>query len=239
MPYSRLLHKLDFYGVRDQTSNWIRSFLEIRKQEVVLDGSHSDRSDVLSGVPQGTVLGPLLFLAYINDMPESLRSSDCRLFADDSLLYCVVNKVSDCKLLQQDLTALEQWEGTWQMSFNPSKCTVIRVSTGRRHKFQSIYTLHGQTLDVVDGSKYLGVTVTNNLSWSKHVSDTAGKAHRSLGFLRRNFKGIYLSKALTCMKILYKQELLFCQGDGYFWPHCCMNNLYISHRSLYAPTYSF
>ena len=188
VPYSRLLHKLDFYGVRDQTSTWIRSFLENRKQRVVLDGSHSDRSDVLSVVPQGAVLGPLLFLAYINDMPESLRSSDCRLFADDSLLYCVVNKASDCELLQQDLTTLEQWEATWQMSFNPSKCTVIRVSTGRRHKFQSTYTLHGQTLDVVDGSKYLGVTVTDNLSWSKHVSDKAGKAHRFLGFLRRNFK---------------------------------------------------
>ena len=121
-------------------------------------------------------------------MSESLRSSDYRLFADDSLLSCVVNKASDCKLLQQDLTALEQWEATWQMSFNPSQCTVIRVSAGRRHKFQSRYTLHGQTLDVVDGSKYLGVTVTDNVSWSKHVSDTAGKAHRSLGFLRRNFK---------------------------------------------------
>ena len=152
MPYSRRLHKLDFYGVRDQTSNCLRSFFENRKQEVVLDGSHSDWSDVLSGVPQGTVLGSLLFLAYINDMPESLRSSDCRLFADDSLLYCVVNKASDCKLLQQDLTVLEQWEATWQMSFNLSKCTVIRVSTGRRHKFQSTYTLHGQTLDVVDCS---------------------------------------------------------------------------------------
>ena len=74
------------------------------------------------------------------------------------------------------------------MTFNPSKCTTIRVSTGRRHKFQSTYMLHGQTLDVVDGSKYLGVTVTDNLSWSKHVSDTASKAHCSLGFLRRNFK---------------------------------------------------
>ena len=183
MPYSRLFHKLDFYGVQDQTSNWIRSFLENRKQEVVLDGSHSDRSDVLSGVPQGIVLGPLLFLAYINDIPESLRSSDCRLFADDSLLYCVVNKASDCKLLQQDLTALEQWEAICHMTFSPSKCTVIRVSTGKRHTFQSTYTLHGQTLDVVDGSKYLAVTVTDNLSCSKHVSDTAGKVHRSEGTL--------------------------------------------------------
>ena len=187
--YSRFLHKLYFYGERDKTSNWIRSFLENSKQEVVLDGAYSVWSDVLSRVPQGTVLGPLLFLAYINDMPESLRSLDCRLFADNSLLYCVVNKASDCKLgLQQGLTALEQWEATWQMSFNPSKCTVIRVSTSRRHKSQSTYTLHGQTLEIVDGSKYLGVTVTDNLSWSKHVSDTADKVHRSLGFLKRNIK---------------------------------------------------
>ena len=188
MPYSRLLHKLNFYGVRNQTSNWIKSFLENRKQEVVLDGSHSDQSDVLSGVPQGTVLVPLLFLAYINDMPESLRSSDCRLFADDSLLYCAVSKASDCKLLQQDLTALEQWETDWQMSFNPRKCTVIWAHTGRSIKYQSTYTLHGQTLEVVVGSKYPGVTVTDNLSWTRHVSDTAGKTKRSLGFLRRNFK---------------------------------------------------
>ena len=86
------------------------------KQGVVLDGSHLDQPDVLSGVPQGTVFVPLIFLAYIKDMPESPRSSDCRLFAYDSLLYCVVNKTSDCKLLQQDLTALEQWKVTWQMS---------------------------------------------------------------------------------------------------------------------------
>ena len=72
VPYSRLLHKLDVYGVKDQTSNSIRSFLQIHNQGVVLDGSHSDWSDVLSGVPKGTVLGSLLSLAYINDMPESL-----------------------------------------------------------------------------------------------------------------------------------------------------------------------
>ena len=74
------------------------------------------------------------------------------------------------------------------MSFNPSKCTVIRVHTGRKVKFQSSYRLRGQTLEVVDGSKYLGVTETDNLAWSKHVSAIAGKARRSLGFLRRNFK---------------------------------------------------
>ena len=95
---SRLLYKLDFYGIRAKTNIWTKCFLETRKQEVVLYGSHSGQSDVLSGVSQVTVLGPMLFLAYISDLPESLRSSDCRLFADDNLLSCAVNKANDCQL---------------------------------------------------------------------------------------------------------------------------------------------
>ena len=116
---------------RNKTSSWINAFLGNRKQVVVLDGAHSSQADVLSGVPQGTVLGPHLFLAYINDLPESLRTSGCRLFADDNLLYCIVNKACDNDKLQRDLSSLEEWE-KWQMSFSPSKCTTIRVSTGKK-----------------------------------------------------------------------------------------------------------
>ena len=189
VPHSRLLYKLDYYGVRGQTNTWIKGFLSDRKQQVLLEGTQSIRADVLSGVPQGTVLGPLLFLAYINDLPDSLRSSDARLFADDSLLYRTVNGAKDNSLLQEDLAALEEWERIWQMSFNPSMCSVIRVTAGKRKKvFQSSYRLHGQELEVVDSSKYLGVKVTNDLTWSSHIADVAGKANRSLGFLRRNFK---------------------------------------------------
>ena len=89
--HSRLLYKMDYYGVRGIAHSWIKAFLSNRKQEVVLQGHHSIQADVLSGVPQGTVLGPLLFLAYINGLPDSLKSSDARLFADDSLLYLTVN----------------------------------------------------------------------------------------------------------------------------------------------------
>ena len=188
-PISRLLFKLDYYGVRGQTNTWIKGFLSDRKQQVLLEGTHSNRADVLSGVPQGTVLGPLLFLAYINDLPDSLRSSDTRMFADDSLFYRTVNGAKDNSLLQEDLAALEKWERIWQMCFNPSKCSVIRVAAGKRKKvFQSSYRLHGQELEVVDSSKYLGVKVTNDLTWSSHIADVASKANRSLGFLRRNFK---------------------------------------------------
>jgi len=87
-------------------NQWIKSFLSNRKQQVVLEGTKSDQDNVISGVPQGTVLGPLLFLAYINDMPDC-TSSDIRLFADDSLMYRAIKSIDDKSRLQQDLDALE------------------------------------------------------------------------------------------------------------------------------------
>ena len=156
------------------------------KQSVLLDGTRSSEADVLSGVPQGTVLGPLLFLAFINELPESTRNSDARLFADDCLLYRHIASNNDSALLQQDLTALERWEETWQMTFHPAKCTVIRISTNRRQIINTSYQLHGHTLEVVDSSKYLGVTISEDLTWRKHIEDTATKANKTLGFVRRN-----------------------------------------------------
>ena len=112
VPHTRLLHKLDNYGVRDNVKRWIESFLSQREQQVILDGVRSDTAEVLSGVPQGTVLGPLLFLCFINDLPESIKSSQAKLFADDSLLFMVIKNDSDIALLQGDLSALEHWEKT-------------------------------------------------------------------------------------------------------------------------------
>ena len=88
-------------------------------------------AQVLSGVLQYSVLGPLLFLAYINDMPETIIHSKIRLFADDTILFRAINGTIDSQLLQEDLTTLENWENRWQMSFNPSKCTVIRVAPNK------------------------------------------------------------------------------------------------------------
>jgi len=184
VPHTRLLHKLEHYGVRNSTLKWIKDFLSNRTQSVILENHKSAPLEVVSGVPQGTVLGPLLFLAYINDLPEA-TSSSARLFADDCLLYRRIRKTEDADILQKDLTSLEQWEKTWQMSFHPEKCTVIRIS-GRRQKHQSSYQLHGHNLDVVDSGKYLGVTISNDLYWTKHINQTSSKASRTLGFIRRN-----------------------------------------------------
>ena len=98
----------------------------------MLDGTQSTEADVLSGMQQGTVPGPLFFLAFINDLPMSKKHSDARLFADDCRLYRHVTSSQDQALLQEDLSALERWEETWQMKFHPDKCTVIKISTNRK-----------------------------------------------------------------------------------------------------------
>ena len=106
---------------------WITSWLSGRFQKVVLDGQASDPVPVLSGVPQGSVLGPVLFLIFINDLPENIRSS-VRLFADDCVLYRNIESPTDCQILQDNMNRLAQWEADWQVKFNVAKCHSMRVT---------------------------------------------------------------------------------------------------------------
>ena len=130
VPHQRLLHKLGHYGIRGPTLLWIQHFLTTRTQKVVVDGSFSDTAHVGSGVPQGTVLGPILFLCYIKVLSSSV-SSDVRLFADACLLYRPIKSKDDQKKLQEDLAKLERWADIWGMKFNRSKCSVLRVKRPR------------------------------------------------------------------------------------------------------------
>ena len=113
VPHKRLITKLKYYGISCQVGEWIQAWLTKRQQQVVLDGDVSSPAHVRSGVPQGTVLGPLMFLLYINDINEHISSSQIRLFADDCLLYREVRNENDVKKLQDDLTYLEQWAKVW------------------------------------------------------------------------------------------------------------------------------
>lgn len=185
VPHQRLLHKLNFYGVRDENLHWVESFLSSRKQRVLLDGKESSQAEVTSGVPQGTVNGPLYFLAFINDLPECTLT-DTRLFADDGLLYREIRTDRDAEALQKDLQSLEKWEDEWQMKFHPEKCQVIHICTNASYRRKHKYTLHGHVLEEVDSAKYLGVHLSNDMAWKTHVNHIAAKASGTLGFLRRN-----------------------------------------------------
>ena len=127
-----------------------------RDQKVILEGETSEQAAVSSGVPQGTVLGPLLFLAFINELPECISaSSSVRLFVDDSVVYRIIRKPSDAVQLQQDLDQLQMWEKTWKMEFHPEKCQVLHI-TKQRNPVKHTYTIHGQPLQAVTSAKYLG-----------------------------------------------------------------------------------
>ena len=186
VPHDRLIGKLKFYGINGQIVNWISSFLKNREQRVVVGGESSGPVKVDSGVPQGTVLGPLLFLLHINDLPQVV-SSQTRLFADDCLLYRAIRGREDQVDMQRDLDTLCDWGDTWGMRFNASKCNIMRISRSR-NPITQFYSLKGQILSEVTHAKYLGVSITNELNWSKHVADTALKGNCTLGFLRRNLR---------------------------------------------------
>ena len=141
---------------------------------------------VSSGVPQGTVLGPLMFLLYINDIGDQI-SPDTRikLFADDCILFRHIHGDNDQVQLQKDLDSLKEWSSTWQMKFNPSKCQTMQVTRSRKSRAFS-YSMHGVNLSSVKQTTYLGVHLSSDMSWNNHVNHTVSNASKILGFVRRN-----------------------------------------------------
>ena len=184
--HASLLNKLKLYGIRKNTFQWIQSFLSERTQKVLVDGTESSLGSVKSGVPQGTVLGPLLFLVYINDMPNGLsEGTKLRLFADDSLLYREIRTERDSKILQKDLNRLQKWEKDWQMEFHPQKCQVLRI-TNKPKPITADYFIHDDRLEIKDHTKYLGITLDNKMTWTAHINNTCTKANKALGFIKRH-----------------------------------------------------
>jgi len=205
VPHRRLALKLRHYGVRGQTLHWITNFLHNRSQQVTLEGKSSRSAPVTSGVPQGTVLGPLLFLVYINDLPQRVKSTP-RLFADDSLLYRIINTPADSKILQEDLDSLQEWERAWLMEFNPDKCEVLRISNKRKN-IPAEYTIHDRKLAHTKQSKYLGAILTNNLSWNAHIDMVSKKANNTTAFLCRNLSSCPRSTKEACYKTFVRPQV--------------------------------
>ena len=165
----------------------------------MLDGEESNACNVLSGVPQGSVLGPVLFLLYINDIITDVDSKII-LFADDCALYREIKSAEDASALQNDLDRLYRWSCDWDMDFNVTKCFSMSV-TLKRNFIASEYYILDDLIEKVQSHKYLGVYICNDMRWNKTVNLVVGKANRSLGLLGKEF--FYLPMA-------NKRKTLFC-----------------------------
>ena len=155
---------------------------------------------VTSGVPQAFVLGPILFLVYINDLHDVVTSND-RLFADDTAVYLTIEGPDGGRVLQNDLDNRSVCESRWDMEFNPSKCQVVRVTTSRRLN-NTLYYLHGQVLEAVTSARYLGLT-----SLLANIDRINGNANRTLGFLKRNIKAKPWVRETTAYNNLVRPRL--------------------------------
>ena len=193
-PHDELLYKLDRYGIKGPILSWLRVFLTKRSMKVVINGEESPSVSVDSGVPQGTVLGPILFLCHVNDLPESIKSQ-VRLFADDCLLYRPIRSLQDHHILQEDLKQLEKWADKWGMRFNATKCYTLSIN----QKCPYFYDLNEKALKHVDKNPYLGVILSNDLQWENQISKLKKKANSTLSFLKRNMR----SCPEECRKLAY------------------------------------
>lgn len=227
--HHKLIHKLKHLGIDSKVTSWIHSFLYNRSQQVLVEGKCSDRLPVLSGVPQGSVLGPCLFLAYINDLPNSIQSR-ARLFADDTIVYLTVKSKSSAESLQQDLHSLESWEREWSMEFNPDKCEVLRIHK-KRTPIIYPYMLHNTQLRSTDQSKYLGVTINNNLSWAPHICNITSKAKNTLRFIKRNIKTDNKQVKEIAYKTYVRPQVEYCSTVWHPWQKYLTYKLEMIQRS--------
>ena len=183
VPHQRLLSKLKAYGILGRYYTWIENFLTNRRQRVVVGDEKSEWETVRSGIPQGSVLGPLLFVIFINDLPDAV-SSTIKIFADDTKMYRRINSDDDAKLLQSDIDKLYEWTKTWQLKFNAKKCKVMHQGYNNT---KAQYEMEGLVLESVNKEKDLGVTIDNELKFHEHVSLAVSKANQILGIVKRTF----------------------------------------------------
>lgn len=172
---------------------------------MVVGDSVSSWKTVLSGVPQGSVLGPLLFVLFINDLLERIRNF-CKLFADDSKIIAIIKNIHDQSYLQDDLDKLMRWTIEWRMGFNLSKCQVMHFGNVKIHQDRH-YMFHIESEDHIfimnntNAERGLGVIIDDRLRWDRHIKSIILRANTTIGRLRkiftnwepRKFRILYLS----------------------------------------------
>ena len=208
VPHQRLLGKLKSYGISDPIVNWVSSFLVGRQQKVTINGNDSKWLPVTSGIPQGSVLGPLLFVIFINDLPDNL-DSDAYMFADDTKVYRIITAQQDTLKLQCDVCKLEEWSAIWLVGFNGPKCVHMHIGRVSPELAGHSYNLHGETLKTVQVEKDIGVEVDAKLSFESHITTKVNKANQMFGLIRRTFQFLDSHMFAPLYKALVRSHLDF------------------------------
>ena len=205
-----LLEKLWSMGINNNLWFWFQSYLTNQFQRVKINQSLSDPLPVKSGVPQGSILGPLLFLLFINDLPTTVRHSNILSFADDTKCYKVIHNILDTTLLQSDLESVFKWSIENQLLFNINKCTVLPFKS-KSSSDANCYSIDNNILSSKSSHRDLGIIFSTNLSWSAHYESIISKAYRSFGLLRRVFSNSHSIKAKKNLYIsIVRSNLLYC-----------------------------
>ena len=186
VPHKRLLNKLKAYGITGQMLKWIEAFLTGRTHAVRVNGVLSEVNTVISGIPQGSVLGPILFIIYINDILDNI-TSDGFLFADDTKILRSIRNEDDALALQSDIDALEEWSDKWLLRFNAKKCHVLSLGKIENTMYTKRYKVYGNELEHVFEEKDLGITIDSQLTFEEHIAAKVRVANAIVGLIRRSF----------------------------------------------------
>ena len=206
VPHCRLIKKLESHEIRGNVKEWIKSWLANRKQRVWVDGEQSEWVEVTSGVPQGSVLGPILFLIYINDIDNGIISK-LNKFADDSKLCKSIKGKADVSVLENDLALLDKWSNLWQMKFNVEKCSVMHLG---KSNAQNKYSLGNNVLKSSEKERDLGVMIDKSMKFSEQVSSAVGKANATLGMIKRSITCRKKNIVTKLYKALVRPKLEYC-----------------------------
>ena len=210
VPHRRLVGKLKSYGISREITDWVVSFLSNRFQTVTVNGAESTERSVLSGIPQGSVLGPMLFVIYINDLPECVLGVALSfLFADDTKLFNKINCVDDCFKLLAEIDSLHEWSQIWLIGFNSDKCKHMHIGN-RDYVFT--YDLNGVPLDYTEVEKDIGVHIDDKLSFDSHIAKKCKKANSMFALIRRTFKFLDMDMFLPLYKAIVRSHLDSCSS---------------------------
>ena len=213
VPHRRLLKKLEAYNIGEEMIQWIQNYLFGRKQKVSINNSDSNWKEVSSGIPQGSVIGPILFVIYINDLPEIVKSR-VYLFADDTKIFNIIQDQKDRETLQEDLNKLNEWSEKWLLKFHPDKCKYLHL--GKNEPPSNFkYKLMNHNLQRVQSEKDIGVIIDEKLNFETHIAAKVKKANSMFSIIRRTFQHLDEKTFLPLYKALVRSHMDYASSVWY------------------------